>query len=65
MFHAHFENKRMRRIDRIFLAMAGFIGSRTADQCRSHHQKMEKKFKTFHNLIYKFRLANYNTLDTT
>ena len=34
----------MRRMDRIFKTMASFLGSREAEQCRSHHQKMEKKF---------------------
>jgi hypothetical protein len=40
MYHEHFENKHMRRMDKIFKSMADFIGTRAADQCRSHHQKM-------------------------
>ena len=40
MYHGHFENKHMRRMDKIFKSMADFIGTRAADQCRSHHQKM-------------------------
>ena len=40
----HFLNKYMRRIDKIFKTMSTFVGSREAEQCRSHHQKMEKKF---------------------
>jgi hypothetical protein len=31
-------------MDKIFKSMAAFVGSREAEQCRSHHQKMEKKF---------------------
>jgi hypothetical protein len=27
--------------------MANFLETRAADQCRSHHQKMEKKYKSF------------------
>ncbi len=40
----HFLNKHLRRLDKIFKSMATFVGSREAYQCRSHHQKMEKKF---------------------
>jgi hypothetical protein len=32
-------------MDKIFKAMALFVGSREAEQCRSHHQKMEKKYE--------------------
>jgi hypothetical protein len=37
---SHFFNREMRRLDKIFKAMANFIGTRAADQCRSHHQKI-------------------------
>jgi hypothetical protein len=40
LYHSHFENKHLRRMDKIFKTMADFLGSRAADQCRSHHQKM-------------------------
>lgn len=53
----------MRRMDKIFKAMADFVGSRAADQCRSHHQKMEKKFKSFYNIIYSLRMDDNLTLD--
>ena len=36
----HFLNKHMRRMDKIFKSMAVFVGTREAEQCRSHHQKM-------------------------
>jgi hypothetical protein len=52
----------MRRMDKIFKTMADFLGSRAADQCRSHHQKMEKKYKNFYNIIYNLRLNHYNSL---
>ncbi len=38
-YHAHFLQKQMRRTDKVFKKMALFIGTRAADQCRSHHQK--------------------------
>jgi hypothetical protein len=44
MHSQHFLHKHMRRMDKIFKSMAAFVGSREAEQCRSHHQKMEKKF---------------------
>ena len=48
---SHFFNREMRRLDKIFKAMATFIGTRAADQCRSHHQKVEKKYHTFQNIL--------------
>lgn len=30
------------------------MGSRAADQCRSHHQKMEKKYGSFEILVSNF-----------
>ena len=65
IYHVHFENKQMRRMDKIFKTMADFLGSRAADQCRSHHQKMEKKYKTFYNIIFNLRMAHYSTIDTS
>lgn len=50
-------------MDKIFKTMADFLGSRAADQCRSHHQKMEKKYKTFYNIIYNLRVAHYGSID--
>lgn len=52
-------------MDKIFKSMETFIGTRAADQCRSHHQKMEKKYKTFYRIIYNLRQIHYNTLDIT
>lgn len=31
--------------------MASFIGSRNTVQCRSHHQKLEERFKHFKKII--------------
>lgn len=36
----HFINRHMRRMDKIFKLMEIFLGTRQAEQCRSHHQKM-------------------------
>lgn len=44
--------------------MSSFIGSREAEQCRSHHQKMEKKYKNFYQIIIKLRLEYYGTCNT-
>lgn len=38
-----FEKKDLRRSDKVFKLMASYIGTRTSDQCRSHHQKIESK----------------------
>lgn len=64
IYHSHFENKHMRRMDKIFKTMADFLGSRAADQCRSHHQKMEKKYKNFYNIIYNLRVSHYGSANT-
>jgi hypothetical protein len=42
-YRDNFIQKELRRTDKIFKEMAKFIKTRAADQCRSHHQKMEKK----------------------
>lgn len=47
----HFIKNELRRSDKVFRSMSHFIGTRAADQCRSHHQKMEKKYKTFENIV--------------
>ncbi len=41
--------------------MAAFISTREAEQCRSHHQKMEKKYHTFYQILLKLRMDFYNT----
>lgn len=51
-------------MDKIFKTMADFLGSRAADQCRSHHQKMEKKYKNFYNIIYNLRVLHYGSAST-
>lgn len=42
---------------KVFKAMSLFIGSRTADQCRSHHQKMEKNYNSCREIIAGFRVG--------
>ena len=61
IYHNHFIVKEKRRLDKIFKTMAIFIGTREAEQCRSHHQKMEKKYNTFANMILYLRNTHYNT----
>ena len=51
----------MRRTDKIFKTMEIFVGTRQAEQCRSHHQKMEKKYINFTNILVHFREENYHT----
>ena len=43
--------------------MATFVKTREAEQCRSHHQKMEKKYKYFSKILMSLRLQNYNSDD--
>lgn len=40
----NFVKKQLRRTDKIFKEMSKYIETRAADQCRSHHQKMERKY---------------------
>lgn len=49
----------MRRLDKIFKSMSTFIGTREAEQCRSHHQKMEKKFHSFSKILLHLRREHY------
>ena len=48
-------------MDKIFKTMALFVGSREAEQCRSHHQKMEKKYFTFFRILHYLRNTFYST----
>jgi hypothetical protein len=50
----NFEKRELRRLDKIFKLMSQHLGSRAADQCRSHHQKMEKKYGSFEALMSNF-----------
>lgn len=43
------------RITRVFKAMSEFIPSRTAIQCRSHHQKELAKHGTVRKIINNFK----------
>ena len=44
--------------------MANFIQTREAEQCRSHHQKMEKKYHSFYQIIIKLRMDFFSSLST-
>ena len=48
-----FEKKDSRRTDKVFKTMADFIGTRTSDQCRSHHQKIESKLGSITDIVEK------------
>lgn len=61
--YKHFVNRHMRRMDKIFKTMETFIGTRQAEQCRSHHQKMEKKYHNFITIIANLRHQHYSTED--
>lgn len=61
---SHFIQKHLRRMDKIFKSMALFVATREAEQCRSHHQKMEKKFYTFAEIIKNLRTQHYGSTDT-
>lgn len=55
-----FEGAGNKRITKIFIFMAEFIGTKSASQCRSHHQKFYKRFKDgeFQDTSFK-RKKNY------
>jgi len=57
----HFLNKHMRRMDKIFKTMATFVGTREAEQCRSHHQKMEKKYHSIAKILLSLRRQHYDS----
>lgn len=58
----HFLNKHLRRMDKIFKSMALFVATREAEQCRSHHQKMEKKYDhSFQLILLHLREEHYHT----
>lgn len=48
-------------MDKIFKSMEMFVGTRQAEQCRSHHQKMEKKYLNFTTIISNLRKMHYNS----
>lgn len=57
--HNNFERKNLRRSEKIFKVMSRYLGTRTADQCRSHHQKMEKKCLSFQKIL-EYLAENYS-----
>lgn len=50
-------------MDKIFKSMEMFVGTRQAEQCRSHHQKMEKKYLNFTTIITNLRKQHYSSID--
>jgi hypothetical protein len=57
-----FQAKGLRRRDKVFKAMAKTIRTRDPEQCRSHHQKMEKKYKSFEGLLAALREEHRNAV---
>ena len=45
-FKEQFEEKEMRRECKVFKTLSEFVKTRNPNQCRSHHHKMQKDFKT-------------------
>lgn len=43
--------------------METFLGNREAEQCRSHHQKMEKRYGEFSVILLNLRYQFYQTYD--
>ena len=50
-------------MDKIFKSMERFVTTREAEQCRSHHQKMEKKHGAFVKILRELRRLNYGAPD--
>lgn len=46
-----FENRDLRRSNKIFKKMAKFVKTRCPEQCRSHHQKYQKKYHNFDSIV--------------
>lgn len=51
-----------RKANRVFLKMAKIIGTRSADQCRSHHQKTKKYHSSVQDIISSYRRRYPNAL---
>ena len=51
------EKTKFKRKYNKFSRMSFFIGTKTSNQCRSHHQKMIQKYKTIDNIIHNMILV--------
>jgi hypothetical protein len=45
-----------RKANKVFKRISELVGTRTAVQVKSHHQKLEKKYETINNIIYHVNL---------
>lgn len=45
------KNRAARKTHKVFLQMSKQVGTRTADQCRSHHQKISKYHRSLEEII--------------
>lgn len=46
-----FESEKLRRQHKVFKNMATFLKTRSSVQCRSHHQKLLARLKTFDEIV--------------
>lgn len=46
-----YRDKDLRRTHKIFKKMGKFVRTRSSEQCRSHHQKLELKLKSYDAII--------------
>ena len=61
-FQGKFEKKHNRRLWKIFKLMSEFIETRSPNQCRSHHQKMERNHKSVSQIITVYK-SDYSKYD--
>ena len=54
-----YRNKDLRRAHKIFKKMAKVVKSRTSEQCRSHHQKLDLKLKSYDAIIKALNIKFY------
>jgi hypothetical protein len=46
----------LRKTEKVFLRMAQQVRTRTADQCRSHHQKILKYHRSLQDIVDYYKL---------
>jgi len=58
-----FTIKHNKKLWKIFTIMSAFIKTRNSSQCRSHHQKNERKHQSIEEIL-KIERSKYNNYDT-
>lgn len=46
-----FKTEKRRREFKVFKMLSQYLGTKTQAQCKSHHQKMIKRYSTLNNII--------------